>query len=335
MIRHKESSEMKVLTTAAAGSAEWLAARRGKITASRAANIMASSVDGAEPGYRSRLQEWHDLKAELSGEASAEDEEAEHDEERAERMAWGLESEPLHALKLGQKLGEDLVRFGSVVADDEYPWLVATPDYVSPSTGAPRELKAVGQGRVSEWRKNGTPFMYVCQLGVQQRILGVREDGVVSGYAQWNGVYRPHSVEKQHFDLGERAEHFLLGTLEAFWASIEQDIPPEPGPGDYEALREMARPQASKKCRLPMSLWDEKQVIDAKIEQRKAIEAEEEAFKAKVAALMVENDAEIGVWDDGSGYTFKSTTRNYKAQEARVMVTKPSLKFSATIGFKS
>lgn len=316
---------MKIVTRAAPGSLEWHQARRGCITASRAANILAGQSD--LPGYKSPRQEWEELKAELNGTAPAiEEDDREVDEERNEFMQWGLDSEPLHRAKLGALIGEELEPFNAILEDDEYPWLRASPDCI---TRTVRELKAVCGGAAAKWAQ-GVPYLHQCQLAVQQRVSGLKEDGIVSGFVSRG--FKPPAVQFERFDLTSSMEHFVMGALEAFWDSVQRDIPPEPSAGDYDALRTYARPRIGKRCKLPWSLWDERQALEARREAVKAFENDEDALKAKIIAVM--GDAELGIFEDGSGYTFKSTTRNYKAQEARVVVTKPSLKWSEKAAWK-
>lgn len=328
---------MKIVYEGVAHTPEWFAARRGKITASRAANILASSVDGAEPGYKSKLQEWHDLKAELSGEARVDEEEEDFDEDRADRMEEGTFSEPLHRLRLGRALNETLVSYDKIIQDDEYPWLLATPDTLRES-GAPAELKKLGGGSMLVWKKGGVPFMHVVQLGVQQRILRVREGGIVSGLALWRGAFAPLSVEYTEYDLGDREEHFLLGVLEGFWDSVQRDIPPEPTAEDYEVVRAAAKPKSGQRCKLPMTFYDKWQALERR---REAVSGpydtfieDEKAFKAEVITVMGAFEAELGLFDDGTGFVLKGKRMQRMKGTGEYFISKPSCKFSATAGWK-
>lgn len=321
---------MKLVTRAAAGTAEWHQARRGVITASRAANILAGEVD--IPGYRSRLQEWHDLKAELDGTAAPvepdpEEGEAEPDEERNEFMQWGLDSEPLHLKKLGALIGETLESFGAIVEDDEFPWLRASPDCI---TQAVRELKAVCGGAAKKWA-DGVPYMHQCQLAVQQRVSGLHDDGIVSGYIVRG--FSPPSIHYERFDLTERSEHFVLGTLEAFWKSVLDDIPPTPVAADYDAQRSARKTVAGKRCKLPMEFIDRWRILELREEEMvKPFEAERKALMAEIVAEM--GDSELGIAPDGTGFTLKGSRRPRMKATDEYFVTKPSLKFSEKAAWK-
>lgn len=316
---------MKILYKGPAQTPEWFQARKGKITASRAANI----VGGEEgvPGFLSPLTEWHMLRAELGLEPATVDDD-EPDEFRKAAMQWGLDSEPQHARDLGILLEKTLEPVNAVVQDEEYPWLAATPDYQIVDENEGCELKAPAGFGIAKWRV-GVPFGPQVQAAVQARVMGW--DAVtVSAYYQDEpyGIYVPHPTR---FERAQKTEHFVLGVLEAFWQSVIDGVPPEPKAADYEAVRAYSKPQAGVRCDLSVELmeaWLQLQARKSDMEpEEKRLEDEEKALKARIIATM--GPAELGIFPDGSGFTLKSTTRNMKAQEARVVVTAPILRWTA------
>lgn len=314
---------MKILYKGPAQTPEWFQSRKGKVTASRAANI----VGGEEgvPGYLSPLQEWHLLRAELGLEpATVEDEEP--DEFRKAAMQFGLDSEPMHARDLGLLLGKTLEPVNAVVQDEEYPWLAATPDYRIVGENEGCELKAPAGFGIAKWRV-GVPFGPQVQAAVQARVMGW--DAVtVSAYYQdepW-GIYVPHPTR---FERAEKTEHFVLGLLEQFWQSVQEGVPPEPKAADYEAVRAYSKPQAGVRCDLGADLMEEWLMLEARDTdaepEAKRLEADWKALKAKIIVRM--GAAELGIFPDGNGLSLKGQVRNYTAKEAYTMVTKPSLKY--------
>lgn len=302
---------------------DWFAARKGLITASRAANIIAG--EEGMPAFKSPIEEYHALRAELGLEEPRE--EPEIDDFRKAALQWGLDSEPLHAAALGAHLGRTLVPFNAVVADDEYPWLAATPDYRIVEDDELAELKAPSGWGVAKWR-GAVPFGPQVQAAVQMRVTG-KKACTVSAYYQ-DEAYGPYSPHPTRFERKEREEHFVIGLLEAFWESVQSGVPPTPKASDYEAVRAFSKPVEGKRCSLPVSIMEEWLMIEARKgdmgPEMERLENDEKVLKAKIVMLM--DDAGIGVFPDGTGFTLKSDERPRMIQSGEKFLTKPILRYT-------
>lgn len=320
---------MKLLTNAPAGSPEWKAARRGKITASGAANIVAGGIPGV-PTYASPLEEFVRLKAELSGEFDEDepDEDAlphvTDDEVKAsEEMQWGLDSEELHLKILKRETGWSVVADHAVVQDDEFDWLACALDAMRNDEGArgPIELKAPTWFKLGKW-KEAAPFAYQVQNAVQARIVGASW-GCVSALMAPRVVYYENVIDQATAD-------YVMSKLIAFWEALQRDIPPEAQAtdGDLNALRELARPKAGKVAYFT-SAADQAhaKLVQAKADI-KAAEAAETAAKLVLMNELLAADADLGIFRDGTGYTFRATDRPIPAKAAYVQHVKPSLRFT-------
>ena len=305
--------DLKIVTKAEVGSPEWAAARKGVITATRGANIIASRE--GHWSYRTELEEWKLLKAELAGEALPDDEDDE-DGFRAAAMAWGIESEPLHRAKLSKELGEEVVPFNCIAEDRELPWLRSSLEWYTKQSEMICEGKAPTEYGMDKW-SSGSPFMYQVQTHIECHIAR-RPVGVLSALI-------PPSVRWERIDHDATSSTFIVDVLSNFWESVQKDMQPNPTGRDYDALRKIAKAAPDKVAHLSNELWMERIEILNLEEQAEKIEARIKTFKAKVIAAM--GDASVGVFDDGTGFTLKGQVRNYEAQPARTIVTKPSLRY--------
>lgn len=308
-----------LLTTAAPGSKEWLAARAGKITASTAASILAPGELGA---YGTPLTEYTRIKAEIEGKALAElpedldadDDDEERDEpvqdERAD-FAWGNATEDLHRKMLARLCGMDITAAPGVFQDAELPWLGATPDgYLMRDRQIVGlvEMKAPTNFGMHKWR-DGTPLGYVIQANVQMRVMQLPEDivsAIIPPRPRWQRVFKSPEMQE-----------WILEGLTTFWThNIMCDIPPSPSGNekDLRALR-LLYPQSTGR-RIVFSVTANEAAKRLKAAKAAIKAAEDEASECKALIMAELADAEAGVLQDGTGYTFKTSVVNTKAKEA-------------------
>lgn len=313
---------MNILTTAPAGSPEWLKARSGRITATRAANIICSGMEGVST-FKSALEEFADLKRELSGVTVVEDDE---DEEREARMRWGLDSEELHLMMLTRETGWTFEAAPCVVQSAKRPWLACSLDAFvkrpqDPSNVGLAELKAPTSWQgISKWKDGKLPMNYQVQLAVELHCTGLSW-GILSALI-------PPSIQWAPIEYDAETEEWVVTALEEFWENLQRDIPPKPQctERDEKAYRELKKPIPGATTKLSRRAYQAHLELEAAKAQAKH---QEDIIRAAKLTIMEElGDAELGVFADGSGYTFKGSVRHNQAKEASVTHIAPSLKFT-------
>jgi len=207
---------VKVLTTAAPGSPEWLAARTGKIGGTAAANIIC----GADRNLRTfgtPLTEWARLTGRVEKDAMADA----SDELRA-ILKWGNDSEPLHRKLLADDTGGTFEGPPGVLEHDTIPWLAVSPDgrCVLPDLGRGSiELKAPTRYTVHEW-EGGAPLPYQVQAAAVMCVEGLPfclASALIPPAPKWAIVKRDPTFEQ-----------FMLDTLGHFMDHhVAKDIPPD------------------------------------------------------------------------------------------------------------
>lgn len=314
------------LTSAAPGSAEYLKATAGMITASQAASVLCPG----EPGvYGTPMDVYVRLRQALEGKIEEpEPEEPEHDDEpededmlvesseRAE-LSWGLDSEPMHKALLRKYAALDITNLKSGTwRDAELPWLAATPDGVVQENGdfGILELKAPTDGGRRLWAA-GPPKGYIIQANVQMRVM--RADwGVVSALIppkpRWERVY--NSPEMQEF--------IITGLTRFMEDHVLPGVPP-PITGsekDLKALRQLFPTSTSKRIVFSMAAVE----AASKFEEAKAaIKSWEEVKRVNQGILMQElQDAEVGLLPGGSAYTYKSVVQERQARPAKTLTVR-------------
>jgi predicted phage-related endonuclease len=289
------------------GSHAWHDARRGKITASRAAAILCPGEIGV---HGNPFTVWREIcrPDDSDGDDLADDDAAE----------YGRESETLHAAMLARRSGvEWSVRQPGFYVDREFPWLGASPDLIGTKDGREyvAELKAPTDYGIKKALVHGMPTGYAVQLVVQMRVLDV-DAGIASVLfapsPTWQEIQRAADMERQVLDgLTRFYEDFVLtdtappmhedwmdaDTLRS-WKALNP--PREEATVYFDELH----PATAAACALQQ----------AKAEIKKW---EASAQSAEAALLAAAGDASRIVLPDGSGFTRKLQVRQVKASEAR------------------
>lgn len=261
---------MKLLTTAPAGSPEWLATRATKIGGTSAAAIICGD-DPTLRTFSTPLREWMRLTGRLP-----EEDIAAGDDELAAILRWGTESEPLHRKLLEQETGGTTEPPPGVVQHPTLDWFAVSPDGFITIEGRRHvlETKAPTRWTESEWEDGDVPLPYQVQAAAGMCVLGL-EAAVVSALIpprpRWRVIER---------DAG--FEQFMLDKLGHFWTQhVQKDIPPPVTAReiDKRMLIRLHPRDNGKSILLPA---DAEQLVEALIEARAAKKAAEEREKLLV-----------------------------------------------------
>ena len=297
------------------GTPEWFAARRGKVTGSTAAAILAPGQTGVRG---TPLSEWMRITKELAGEdfqsPEPEPEMPDDDGDRlADILAWGSGSEDFHA-QLLRKSGWDVKLNQDLIISTDRPWLAGTPDgYVQTEDGTESllELKAPVHN-FAAWREQA-PMGARVQASIYMHLTDM-DSAVVSALIppkpRWHTVIR-----------NDDWEAWALDTLDRFWhGHVLADIPPPAMPGEHDLdMLKLIYPEP--KAGTAVRLTDDALAAAAQLEQAKAMKKEAERIEAEAKSIIVAaiGDAEYGILPDGSGFSYRSTNRTEPARDARTI----------------
>lgn len=310
---------MKVLTTAAPGTHEWLAARAGKIGSTAAVNILL----GADRNHRTfgtPLTEW----ARLTGRA-AKDALADADDEMRKILAWGQKSEPLHRQLLADETGGTFEGPPGVIQHDSIDWLAVSPDgyctlppallrlyaiALPDGTRGSIELKAPTRFTVHEWDE-GVPLTYQVQSAT---IMAVEKTPFCLGSAlippstRWAIV--PHDAI---------FEQYLLDTLGHFMDfHVAKDIPPDATfrPIDKAILLRLHPRDNGLTVDLPEEIEAEFASLRVEQETAKGLEKTIEGRKARIVQAIGPNtEGRVGPFSA----TYKHQTRTVSCKACGVV----------------
>lgn len=313
------------------GTPEWFNARKGKITGSSAAAILAPG----QPGVRGTpLSEWHRITTELSGEtpeAVAEDTAFDEDDQGIdtslqEILDWGSSSEEFHAEML-RRSGFVVTLNRNLLIDPRREWLAGTPDgmisAVDDGTEASvLEMKAPVHN-FQAWRDGPTVGAQI-QASIYMHLMDL-DSAIVSALIppkpRWHTVIR-----------NDEWEAWALDKLDRFWhGNVLADIPPEATGTDTD-IETLKLIYPDHQPGLVVRLTDAHLSAVVQLEQAKALKKQAEAMEAdaKAAIIAAIGDAEYAVCPDGSGFTYRTTTRNEPPRDARAVQYR-TLRFSKNL----
>jgi len=283
---------------------EWLEARKGRI---------GSSEIGCIAGLN-----WFKSALELWAEWTGKKESTLNDDEPF--LVFGRTNEPLVRRLTAEKLGKHLWPVNALYAHPEHEWASASPDafYGEPGLfcepeGA-CELKTATGKADHMWSEERGPEFYFCQLQWQLGVLGLPE-----GYLSCMIGGDPRDVRSPFYKFDAAAFESLLELGDNFRRCVEQDIPPDPGPGDAKLIQQIT----GRKKGLSVTLnAAEAEQIEALILELRPLKAEKSThdaavkeLKNKISALenkvkLVLGKAEIGVLPDGREICATIVSRN-------------------------
>jgi len=295
------------------GTPEWHAARKGKVTGSTAAAILAPGQSGVRG---TPLSEWHRITQELAGEEPEAVDLPEDDDADAglqDILAWGSNSEQFHAEQL-RRQGWQVTLNHDLYVDADRPWLAGTPDgtcWGEDGSASVLEMKAPVHN-FSAWRDEA-PLGARIQASIYMHLLDT-DSAVVSALIppkpRWHMVLR-----------NDEWESWALAKLDEFWNDhILKGIPPPATPceADVEMLK-LVYPTHQQG--VAVRLADDAIVAAAQLEQAKAMKKEAERIESEAKAIILAaiGDAEYGVLPDGSGFTYRTSSRAEPARDARTI----------------
>lgn len=298
------------------GTQEWHDARKGKITGSTAAAILAPGQAGVRgtplTEWRRITQELAGMDLELGAPPDADDAADDDGDTLSDILAWGSESERLHA-ELLRKQGWHVDLNQDLRVDADRPWLAGTPDGTVLADGqrSVLEMKAPVHN-FSVWRDEA-PMGARVQAAIYMHLLDL-DSAVVSALIpprpRWHLIVR-----------NDEWEAWALDKLDRFWHDhVLADIPPPAtgSDGDLEVLK-LIYPEHREGT--AVRLTDDALVAATRLEHAKAMKKEAEAIEAEAKAIIVAaiGDAEYGILPDGSGFTYRASSRSEPAREARTV----------------
>lgn len=293
-----------IVTTAPSGSPEWLAARRGKIGGTAAANILC----GGDPDIRTfgtPLTEWLRMTGrKTEGDIAAKD------PALAKILRWGTRSEPMHRRILEDETGGRCEDAPGVCQSTEFDWFAVCPDGFFTLDGVRRvhEMKAPTQWRRDDWF-DGAPLAVKVQLAACMFVLD-EPHGIASALIQpdvlWQNVERNPAFDRILVDtLGHFVEYH-----------VAKDIPPRvTGYRDErDQIMRLHPRENGRTIFLPGSCEADFYDLEEWERRRDEAEAEVERLKTRIALAIVPNsEAYCGPfratyhWTTRSAYTVSET----------------------------
>ena len=276
---------------------QWLADRGGGIGASEAAAVL-----GVSP-WKTPYALWAEKAGLIEPDNISEN----------EWIKWGHRLEGVIAEAYAEESGRSVARWPqfTVQRHPEHEWMFCTPDafQVDDSRGqGVCQIKTAGTFLASEWEEE-PPVQY--QVQVQHELA-------VTGMAWGTLVVLIGGQRLLWFDI-DRNENFIATLIDAereFWRRvIEQDPPPVDGSdATVDALKKLYPTDNGDAIALPPEAiaWDAR-LVEVK-QSQKDLDRERNLLENRIKETL--KDATAGVLPDGTAYTYKSQTTNYKAREA-------------------
>lgn len=185
-------------------SKEWHELRRTKIGASDAPIIMGM-------GFRTPYQLWREKMG------------MDPPQQSNSAMEWGLFLEPRALAEVSRELKIDFEP--NVVVSDEYPWMMASFDGISPCGQYVVEVKCPGEKDHAIAMNGEIPQKYIYQL-VHQLIVSKLDTLYYFSYSEesWNLI---------QFDRNDTEVRQLIKEERKFWDLMQSGEPPELTDSDY------------------------------------------------------------------------------------------------------
>lgn len=203
---------------------QWLAARRGKITATKIGIILGLNK------YESPLSLWAKETGKIDD--FVEDNEA---------MEFGRHNEALVCKFAAKKLGKNYKLLNAFYVHPQIPWAAATPDCVLYEDASPDALELLDAKtgsylRRDEWSEERGPEVYEVQVVWQEGVMGIyagRLGGLIGGDTK--NIFTPQC----HYD--PETFELMVEAGDRFRQCVERDIPPEAGANDTVLIEETIR----------------------------------------------------------------------------------------------
>ena len=230
------------------------------------------------------------------------------DEEATEAMKWGRALEPRIIKAFADETTRDVVRGGSLLRSNRWPWMLCTLD-ASEYSFAEHEFDGAGvlevkwsNWRVGDWTE-GVPKHVWVQFQHQCAVTGYK----------WGSVAALLGSRFVHTDI-ERDDAFIDGVLvpalREFWTRVEGRIPvsPDGSESSAAALRALYPEDNGLTVTLPgefieLDMLRETLLLERKVRDARIAEIDQR-FKAAIGT------ATVGVLSNGAQYTYRLQKRS-------------------------
>lgn len=229
--------------------------------------------------------------------------------EETERMRWGLRLERAIAEGFVEDNGGELDMLDMMTAygPEGRSYCRATPDGFWTSPSGLRhvlEVKNVDRMNAEHWADDGIPVHLEAQLHWQMLCTGIDRAVIVALIGGNELVWRVVEAD-------EAIQERLLAAVDAFWATVEQNLEPGPEARDVALLPLRWRDSIDRSA--PITLDQARELVEAAAAKK----ASAERYDLARAGIMAEmKDAEaatldgepVATWRDGKrGRTFRLT----------------------------
>jgi len=236
-------------------------------------------------------------------------------------LSWGRRSEKLNRDWLEDETGRLILPGPGLIAHDDYPWFVGTPDgfVLRPEDkgdweGGVWEAKAPTVWTPDDW-KQAVPKAYQIQTQTYMQLSG-RSWGTASAVLVEPGAFCPDLYWKD-LQRDDRFQDLMMQAVTRFWElNILRDVRPEPGDSaaDGKLLDQLIDPEAALSVELPGDVVDLTWQYDAVAAEIKMLENKKTAIKNRVKDELLSRDAAAGEDHEGNKLWTWKTRRGSHVQ---------------------
>lgn len=274
---------------------QWLIERRSGIGGSDAAAAV-----GADP-YRDRLTLWSEKVGLLEGDDLSEN----------EAVEAGVVLERTIGEWYGKKFGREVIlgRPFTLLRSQEFPWMFATLDATQVVDGNRGVVQIKNTSFAAEQWEERVPVHYEIQLAHEMIVAGVTRGTLVA-------LHRGQNLRAYDRVLHPDFAETLVAAEKNFWDMVVSETAPEPTAASADAVKAMfPRVEIEDLVALGPAGDD----LDEELERLKHTIGEMEARRVEIESMlkMMIGKHAGGITPQGTKFSWKGLTVNYKPQEAR------------------
>ena len=283
------------------GSPEWHEARRGKINISTASSILYPGKQGV---YGSPFTEYVRITDELLGKQTADKKVG-----NEEILEWGTITEPLHLEMLRKRMPELIISPNkSMYQHAKHSFIVGTPDALGFDQMETMIIETKAPVYHEPWEQADCPTGPMTQAMLYASMFDTTKGCIVSALI-------PPGIKTFKLARNKQWEEWAWAKLEDFWNNnILRGIAPQADASKGLELLEGMQRDTGASVKLPEELKESASRMEVAKSIVKEWEEVEKTCRAKIMQAMA--GAEIGQFEDGSGFSYLSQTRNSPAREA-------------------
>ena len=283
------------------GSREWLMERRGKINISTASSILYPGKPGV---YGTPYTEYMRITSELDGKEFVRD-----TDDNSEILEWGTMTEMIHLDMIRKRMPNLGIHPNRVMyRNSEYPFVVGTPDAMAFEWMDTMIIETKAPVYHAPWEETECPTGPMTQAMLYASMFETTRGSIVSALI-------PPGIKTYALARNPQWEEWAWMKLEKFWNNhIIPRVAPEPTDArDLQVIESLPREQG-----LVIKLDEDLRQYALQMEEakRQIKELEEVERTCRIKILSTMGDAETGLFEDGSGYSYIQQTRNSPAREA-------------------